>query len=51
MDERASEQGDELDVCDEMGLRKTYTPPRLTRWGTIPRITAADPDDGSGIPV
>ena len=28
--------------------RKTYVTPRLTRWGTIPRVTQADPGDFSG---
>ena len=49
MDERASEHVDELVVRDEAGPRPAYTTPRLTRWGAIPRVTAADPDGASGI--
>ena len=45
MDERASEQGHESDVRDEAGSRKVYAPPRLTRWGAIPRITEAFDND------
>ena len=49
--ERASEAGEELDLPDEMGPRKVYAPPRLTRWGAIAKATRADDDAGSGIPL
>ena len=47
--ERTSEPGDELDIRDEMGPRKVYAPPRLTRWGAIAKTTQADDDAGSGL--
>jgi len=47
--ERASAQGDELDIRDEMAPRKTYAPPQLTRWGAIAKATQQDDDAGSGI--
>ena len=49
--ERASEPGEESNIRDEMGPRKAYAPPQLTRWGAIAKATRADDDAGSGIPL
>jgi hypothetical protein len=50
-DERASEQGDDLDGRDALEARKTYARPQLTRWGAIAKTTQQDDDGGSGIQV
>jgi hypothetical protein len=46
---RGSGPNDARDVRDEATSRKVYAPPRLTRWGAIPRVTEAF-DNVSALP-